>query len=454
MALDSESASAQREMSAVEAAGYIREGSLKSKDLVQHCLDRIAESDGEIGAWAWVDAEGALHQAEECDRIRWYGYPVGDLHGIPVGIKDIIDTEGMPTECGTPIYKGRIPERDAFIIDRLRDAGAIVLGKTVTTELAFMQPAGTRNPFNSAYSPGGSSSGSAAAVAAGHVPLAIGTQTNGSVVRPASYCNVFGFKPTRGTISRTGILRTSQSLDQVGVFARKLEDAAALVDAIAGCDSADTTTYKKPRPRMLEGCRSDPPIEPNIVWMDPSYHCDLPDEARRAYEDLISIPETRIEKMFVPEGLEKLIDTHKTIQDYEIGRNLQHLTAKNPNKLSRRIRAVIENGLKLEDSEHDFAQTALRGALDYFTKFFRDVDAIAAPASLGPAPLMGEGTGNPICNTIWTLCGLPCISIPVFKSESGLPFGLQLIGGLEEDDRLMRTARWLLGVLSSKDATE
>ena len=300
MTLSSDSISETAALSAVEAAGLIRSGSLKSETLVKDCVDRIQDTDDRLKAWVWFDPDDAIRQARELDRLRWHGRPVGALHGVPVGIKDIIDTKGIPTERGTAAYSGRIPRRDAFVIDRLRDAGAVILGKTVSTELAFMHPADTVNPFDGTRTPGGSSSGSAAGVAAAQMPLAIGSQTNGSVIRPASFCGVFGFKPSRGAVSRAGMLRTCQSLDQMGVFARTLEDAAALADAIAGRDSHDPGTHSRPRPRFLEGCRSEPPIEPSLAWIDAPYHSRLSDDARQGLDDVVALLGRHVERIPAP----------------------------------------------------------------------------------------------------------------------------------------------------------
>jgi len=273
--------------SATTAARRIREGLLSSVELVSACLARIDETDAEIGAWAQLDREHALAQATKLDAIRQSGRPLGALHGVPVGIKDIVDTKEFPTERGSEIFSGRKPDKDAAIVNRLIDAGAVILGKTVTTELAFMHAAGTRNPHNIDHSPGGSSSGSAAAVAAFHVPLAIGSQTNGSVVRPASFCGIYGFKPTRGVVSRRGILQTSQSLDQVGTFGRTLDDVALLADVIAGYDPEDTLSYPRPRPNMAEGARATVPLEPSLAWFDLPFYDRLSDDAREGLEEVI-----------------------------------------------------------------------------------------------------------------------------------------------------------------------
>lgn len=436
-------------LSAVQAADLIRDGRLKSEALVQECIDRIQATDGELGAWAWMDADCALRQAKEMDHIRWHGKPVGALHGVPVGIKDIIDTKGIPTERGSAVCAGRIPRKDAFVIDRLRDAGAVIMGKSVTTEMAFMRPSDTVNPHNMAHSPGGSSSGAAASVAAFQVPLGIGTQTNGSVIRPASFCGVFGFKPSRGLISRTGILRTCQSLDQVGVFARCLEDVAALADAIVGSDSTDPSARLRPQPQMLAGARSEVPIEPSLVWIDAPYHNELPDDARQGLEDVKALLAPRVENIPAPGHFHHLLKTHKIIQDYEIGRNLRRLADDHFQMLSPQLLNVIKSGQQVDRKTYRSALQEKAAAERYFHQFFWDYDAIIAPASLGEAPALVEKiTGDPVCSTVWTLCGLPCLSLPILTGHRGLPIGVQLIGGPEEDDRLLRTAHWVLKALA------
>src|SRR6266852_2062184 len=218
-------------LSATDAARLIRDGVVSSEQLVEACLARIREVDGRIEAWAFLDPEHTLEQARAADEWRLGGRPLGPLHGIPVGLKDIIDTADMPTENGSPLHAGRTPSRDAPVVSMLRGAGAVIMGKTVTTEFAGAFPNKTRNPHNPAHTPGGSSSGSAAAVAAGMVPLALGSQTGGSTIRPASYCGIYGLKPTRGLIPRRGMSRVSQTLDTVGLFARSIEDVALLLES-------------------------------------------------------------------------------------------------------------------------------------------------------------------------------------------------------------------------------
>ena len=452
MTLSSDGISDNTALSALEAAERIRSGSLKSESLVKDCIDRIKDTDDRLKAWVWFDPDDAIRQARELDRLRWHGRSTGALHGVPVGIKDIIDTKGIPTERGTAACSGRIPRRDAFVIDRLRDAGAVILGKTVTTELAFMHPAETVNPHNNARTPGGSSSGSAAGVAAAHMPLAIGSQTNGSVIRPASFCGVFGFKPSRGAVSRAGMLRTCESLDQLGVFARTLEDAAALADAIAGRDSHDPGTHLRPRPRCLEGCRSEAPIEPCLAWIDAPYHSRLSDDTRQGLDDVVALLGRRVERIPAPFGFGDLLAVHRTVQDFELGRNLKRLAAERGQLLSEKIMAAIADGQRITAKRYREALQAKAAAEDYFAKFFFDYDAVIAPSALGEAPPIETGTGDPVCCTVWTLCGLAALSMPALTGAAGLPVGVQLIGGPDEDDRLLRTANWILRTLAVETA--
>ena len=441
-------------LSAVEAARKIRQGTLSSVDLVKSCLARIDETDGQLKAWVHLDADHALNQAEEMDSIRRAGRPVGPLHGVPIGLKDIIDTHDFPTERGTPIYSGRKPANDAALVERLREAGAVILGKTVTTEFAFMHPAETRNPHNPDYSPGGSSSGSAAAVAAYHVPLAIGTQTNGSVIRPAAFCGTYGFKPTRGVVSRRGVLRTSKSLDQVGVFGRTLEDVALLTDVIGGYDPADAMSYARPRPKMLEGSRADASVPPDLVWLDLPFNDRLTEDARAGLDEVVGALGARVERVSVSENLTGLVDVLRVIQEYEICQHLESEFAEHWDLLSTTLRPIIERGRAISDAQYQEALEIMASSATFFEVFFKDYDAVIAPSAAGEAPKLGGGTGDPVFCTIWTLCGLPSLNLPLLVGKNGLPVGVQLIGAAEEDDRLLRTANWMLKELQSGVASE
>ncbi len=420
------------------------QGATSSESVVQHCLETIERTDGQIKAWAHIDDEVALTQAKRLDRIRKKGLPVGTLHGIPVGIKDIFDTSDYPTERGTAAYAGRKTECDSAVVEKLKEAGAVILGKTVTTELASMHPSLTQNPRNVDYAPGGSSSGSAAAVAAGQVPLAIGSQTHGSVIRPASYCGIYGYKPTRGMISRRGMLSTSPHLDQVGVFALDLGDLALLGKVLGGYDATDSLSYLRPRPDTVHGYESAPPIEPIFAWFDLPYASRYGESLSAGIEELMAILGRQVDRMPAPRSFVGLIESLRRIYGYELYRSLQELNLLNSVHLSETLRSSIHEIEQITVEQYNDAMEAMKAADDWFVNFFNDYDAILTPSAPGIPPRYGTGTGDPCCSTIWTLAGLPCISMPMLVGEHGLPIGIQMVGASEQDDRLFRTSRWLL----------
>ena len=436
-------------MLATEIVEAIREGRITARQVVEDSLARI-EADAALCAWAHLDAEAALARADECDRLRQHGKPLGRLHGVPVGLKDIIESAGLPCECGAEAMKGRTPERDSRIAAALRAEGAIIIGKTVTTELAFMQPAATRNPHNPAHTPGGSSSGSAAAVGAGHVPLAVGSQTNGSVSRPASFCGTFSIKPTAGVIPRSGVLATSDTLDQMGVFGHSLEDIGLLCDVLGGYDPADSASYPRPRPRMQDGATADAPLPPNFIWFDMPYFDRLSPAARDGMEELLGALGDRVERIDAAESFAGFIAAQKIIHGHEYDRHLGWILDENPDGISKGSRDAIALGRSYGEAAYEEAQGMRRQAMSFFATLFTEFDAVISPAALGEAPLFEEGTGDPICQTIFTLAGLPTVTLPLLVGDNDLPIGVQLAGGAEEDDRLLRTSNWLVNALSSE----
>jgi Asp-tRNA(Asn)/Glu-tRNA(Gln) amidotransferase A subunit family amidase len=426
----------------------IRAGEITSEDLVQDCLARMQATDGAIQAWAHLDETQALDQARALDELRRNGRPLGPLHGIPVGIKDILDTADMPTEYGSPIHAGHRPAEDATGIAKLREAGAVIMGKTVTTEFAFMSPGKTTNPHDSARTPGGSSSGSAAAVAAGHVPLAVGSQTAGSVIRPASFCGVYGLKPSQGMISRTGVLRVSESLDQIGVFGRSLEDVALLTDVLSGYDAADGATYVRAKPDLSSGCRAEAPVEPNFLWFELPFDDRLADDAQAGFAELREALGERLETMTLPVPLGHVIDHHRVVHHYELRRHLAREFEQHSDQLSPSVRDVLQQAEAIGADDYADSVAAIDVARSFFAELFNDYDAILTPSTSGEAPLGLERTGDPIFCSMWTFCGLPCLTLPLLNGAQGLPIGVQLVAGLEEDDRLCRSARWLLNFLA------
>ena len=277
----------EQRLGAVEAAEKIRLGQISSEQLVSVCLEQIERLEEAVQAWAHLDPDYALDQAREADKVLLQGRFLGPLHGVPVGIKDIFDTRDFPSEDGTVLHAGRRPQSDATLVTRLKEAGAVIIGKTVTTELAVFSPGKTRNPHNLDHTPGGSSSGSAAAVACGMIPVAVGTQTNGSMIRPASFCGVYGYKPTFGHISRHLVLPQSRPLDQVGVFGRSLEDVSLIAEALVGYDANDPDSVMQATPALLMSQAEDPPLEPRLAFVKTPVWEQADDCTRAALEELV-----------------------------------------------------------------------------------------------------------------------------------------------------------------------
>ena len=437
------------DISATQAVDKIRKGEITSEELVQDCLDKIEQIDGEIEAWAYLNPDYALEQARRLDIIRQAGDPMGPLHGIPVGIKDIIDTAHVPTEFGTPIHSGRIPFRDAWVVSRLRQAGAVIMGKTVTTELATYAPGKTKNPHDPNRTPGGSSSGSAAAVASNMVPAALGSQTNGSVIRPAAFCGVFGFKPSFGMIPRTGVLKQSSPLDQLGVFARSMDDVALLTQVLAGYDEVDpSTTYLRAVPPLVSVAAEDPPLPPKIGFVKTPVWDRADDMCKDAHEELCESLGENIEEIELSLSFGHVLDHHKIIMETDLAYSYAHDYERAKDLLSDSLRGQIERGLGYSAVAYQRA-LAQQAILDVIlTELFQVYDALLTPSASGEAPIGLDNTGDPSFCTIWTFCGVPALNIPVFKGENGMPIGTQLVGAKNDDARLLRTANWLLRKLN------
>jgi Asp-tRNA(Asn)/Glu-tRNA(Gln) amidotransferase A subunit family amidase len=430
-----------------EAAADIREGRITSAELVSDCLERIDEVDGQVQAWAFLDREHALRQAQALDERRREGKAVGPLHGVPVGIKDIFDTGDMPTEFGSPLWAGRTPRRDSAAVARLRAAGAVIMGKTVTTEYAYFNPGKTRNPHDPTRTPGGSSSGSAAAVAAHMVPGAIGSQTNGSVIRPAAFCGVVGFKPTHGLIPRSGALLLSRALDHVGVFARTVEDAALLAEVLAGFDEEDPDTRAVARPPFTQVAAGEPPLPPRFAFVrSPAWKHVEPAMSEALAELVEALGETANE-VELGAGFERALDMHKTVMEVEMAHNLHRDYENGRDQLSERLRSLIERGRKQLAIDYTRAVAGAAPLNDALDSVFDEYDAILTPAAPGEAPRSLETTGNPVFCTIWTYLGTPAVTLPLLRSEADMPLGVQLVGRRENDARLLRNARWLVKTL-------
>ena len=434
----------QSPLTAVEAAGQIRDGIISAEELVTVCLDRIAAVEPEVQAWAHLDPEHALKQARLRDQARSAGMPLGPLHGLPVGIKDIIDTRDFPTENGTPLDRGRQPSEDSRVVALLREAGAVIMGKTVSTELAVYTPGKTRNPHNLEHTPGGSSSGSAAALAAGMVPLAVGTQTNGSVIRPASFCGVCGYKPSHGAISRHGMLCQSPPLDTVGVFAQSVDDLALIGDALQVYDERDPDMQPRARPRLAEIAAEAPAATPSFAFVRSPVWERASEDTRAAFAELTEVLGGVCESVELPEPFEEALALHGTIMFADIARNFAGYYDRGKDALSPRLRSIIEEGQEVLAIDYNRARDWVRVLNAALEEIFERYDAILTPATAGEAPKGLETTGDPAFCTLWTLCGTPAVSLPLLTGSRDLPIGVQLVGRRGEDGRLLRNARWLV----------
>ena len=414
-----------------EAVARIREGRLTASELTRACLTRCSRLEPRVLAWEHLAAERAMERAEALDALR--GKSAGPLHGIPLGIKDIVDVAGMPTTMGSPVYAGRIARDSARVAQRLEQAGAVVLGKTVTTEFAYYTPGKTRNPWDPAHTPGGSSSGSAAAVAAGMVPGALGSQTNGSVIRPAAFCGVVGFKPSHGAIPTEGVLAFAETLDTIGVFGRSVADAACTAAVCVESGHAIDADVKAPGgPPRLAAVRSP-------VW----------GAAEAAQQEMFVRNITalrqagaRVEEVELPPAFKQAHAVQRAIMAGEAARNLGTLQRWHRDQLSARLNAFLDEGAGINDARRRESLDSRTHLQREYSQFLLGFDAVITPPATGEAPATLEVTGDPTFCTIWTLLGVPAVSIPVGLGPRGLPLGLQVVGAFEKDDALLSVAAW------------
>jgi Asp-tRNA(Asn)/Glu-tRNA(Gln) amidotransferase A subunit family amidase len=429
-------------LTAVEACAKIASGEVTSEQLVAACLDRIDAAEPRIGAWAHLDRDRALEQARAADAARRDGKGVGPLTGLPVGIKDIIDTADLPTEHGSPIFKGRRPYHDAACVTALRRAGGIVLGKTVTTELANLTPSPTRNPRSPEHTPGGSSSGSAAAVAAGMVPVAVGTQTAGSVIRPAAFCGVYGFKPTFGLIPRHGVLPQAPSLDTIGVFGRSVEDVALLADALQAYDERDPASLATSRPRLLATATEEFPLAPLLAFVKTSAWGQADPTTHEAFGELVEALGAQVQEINFDHTTEAGLAAARTVQDVEMATHYGPLLDRAPELISKRLAARIEQGRRISGVDYCAALSLRERSYTALEEVLLDYGFVLTPAAPGPAPKDLGTTGNPAFCAFWTWLGAPAVTLPLLEAD-GLPMGVQLVGRRGDDGRLLRAARWL-----------
>jgi Asp-tRNA(Asn)/Glu-tRNA(Gln) amidotransferase A subunit family amidase len=419
-------------LSACAAAELITRHEVSAVELVNDCLARIAAREPDIRAWAWLDPQQALAQARACDAAK----PLGVLHGLPVGIKDVIDTFDMPTEYGSRIYEGNRPRWDAACVNAIRAAGGIIIGKTVTAELATSFQGKTTNPHNTAHTPGGSSSGSAAAVADFMVPLALGTQTGGSTIRPASYCGVVGFKPSFGLINRQGVKQVSETLDTVGLLARTVPDVALLAGAISGRPALSA---------MKQGC------PPRIgVWR--TFELD------QAAEETVSVLDAAVAKLAaagagvrtadMPDAFSDLGGAHREIQYFEMAHALGFEMRNHRDRISGMLRGQIEEGMRCSPERYENARLIAVRCRKLIAEVFGAFDVLITPSAPGEAHAGLEGTGSAVFNRNWTLLRLPCVNVRAGDGPLGLPVGIQIVGPYLHDAQTLAAAAWVEKALS------
>ena len=415
-------------LSATAAARKLAAREITAAALVSDCLERIAEREPAVHAWTHVNVDSALQRARALDA----GTATGLLHGLPIGVKDLLDTCDMPTSYGSPIYAGHRPVADASSVALARAAGAIVLGKTVTTEFATFHPGPTCNPRNPLHTPGGSSSGSAAAVADWMVPLAFGSQTAGSIIRPAAFCGVVGYKPTYGTINRVGAKMISDTLDTLGVLARTVADAGLFVAALADRRelAIEESTNNMPRVGL---CRS-------YEWNHA--HAD----AMAAYEEAgrrLSAAGASVRDVTLPTPFSGLAVAQASIMISEVAKCLSHEWLVHREDLSSEMVAMIEAGLAVTPARYDAAQLLARTCRRLLPEVFSECDVLVAPSAIGEAPLGIRATGDPLFNRVWTLLRTPCVHVPCALGSQGLPLGVTVVGPIGADRLTLLAANWI-----------
>ncbi|HSV82678.1 MAG TPA: amidase [Ramlibacter sp.] len=423
---------------AVETALAIARGQQTARTCVEAALERIAQLEPQLHAWQHLDPEGARRRADAFDRQRAQGLQPGPLGGVPLAVKDIFDTQDLPTRYGSPIYDGHQPARDADVVAASRQAGAIVLGKTVTTEFAYFTPGPTANPWNTAHTPGGSSSGSAAAVASGMVPLALGSQTAGSLIRPASYCGVFALKPSHGRFSLGGVKPFAPSLDTLGWLARSADDLEMMRAALAG---EAFRPLEAVAPRQLR------------LACSPTYEWSASDAAgRQAWaqaQERASAAGVALATIELPASYAELQQAQRLVMGHEAAQSLRDEQRRHPDMLSPALRDLIAAGLATTSADYQRALARAREALQQFDHLLGEASALMVPAATGEAPSGLAATGDPVFSRVWTLLGLPCVNVPGLLGPNGLPIGIQLVGRMGRERELLQAAESLGQVLAA-----
>ena len=430
-------------LSLEQLALKIKDAQLSSVEVCEKYIERINKFEKDVKAWAHFDKKVLLEKANEADENRRSGKPVGPLHGVPIAVKDIVGTVDMPTECGTVIRKGKSYSQNAEIIDLLHSSGALVMGKTATSELAYLGPPATTNPYDKTRTPGGSSSGSAASVASFMAPASIGSQTGGSIIRPASYCGVVGYKPSYGLISRNGVLQTSYSLDHIGMFARKVEDVALLAKVLIKKDKFDPATIHYSTENILNETKKGPIFDPKFIFYKTDHWKIIDKKSREVFEYFIKSFKKNIEIFDTPSYFKDIHKYHQIIHETDLANNFSIYFTKFKKKLSKYMQDAILKGNKHSGKEYAEAIDFMKRSYESYQEVFEDYHGVLSPSSPGVAPKGLKSTGSAEFNKVWSYLGTPCISLPLLEGENNLPLGVQLIGDKFDDHRFLGVANWL-----------
>jgi len=416
------------QLSLYEMSDAVRTGRLRPSQIMEACLERIHLREPQVHAWESINVEAALAQAKKLDHEPNRGL----LHGLPIGVKDTIDTVDFPTSRGSTIYAGHTTSWDASSVALVKRAGGVILGKTVTTEFAYFKPGKTANPHNLDHTPGGSSSGSAAAVADFMIPVALGTQTAGSLIRPASYCGVIAYKPTLGDFALGGIRPISHSLDTLGVVTRTVLDASLMRSVLLN------THFAPPS--------AEPQLPPRIAFCHTPSWLEADSLTRAQLEKTVAFlanGNAQVSTVELPSICNELVLAQKQIMAYEAAQYMSYEYDHFQDQLSPQIIALIEDGMATQREDYVLALALTQRAREEISQLFENWDVILAPAAPGEAPHGLTATGDPIFSRMWNLLGLPCLNVPAFKGANQLPVGIQLVGALGEDDHLLRIGSWI-----------
>jgi len=433
-----------QEFTAAEYRQYLASGQADVQSFFDQQLAYAQGVQDRVQAFSSLDDRVIRLQAEHRKGERASAEPLGLLYGVPVAVEDVIDTIDFPTTFGSPVHEGRYAVSDATVVRRIRNAGAVIFGKTETSEFAGCRPGRARNPHDPGLTPGAASGGAAAAVAAGVAPFALASQSDGSVIQAASFCGVYGYTPSMGLVPRTGVFQPCPSLDRIGLFARCVEDLALIADLIAGDDGQDRATLGLPPRQLLSICHAPPPIDPKFCFVRTPWWDTIDAEAREAYEAFLELMRGVVVVAELPAVVEQAVEWHQRIHEAELAFSLQREYRNHRGRLSDALLARVEQGMRTPALDYLTARDRMPHVACAFDEYFEHYDAILSPSAIGGAPGGLGSTGSPVMPMVWNFAGLPALSMPLLSLSGGLPLGVQAAGSLHDDGRFLRAIRWLV----------